>query len=72
LPDRKIEEFADEIWNDVERAGIAEHQSIYLVAYSLGGIVTRSLVTRNWNQLKGKLKSVLFVASPLNGGDMEQ
>ena len=73
LPDKTIDEFAQSIYDDLQQAGLLNpKEPLLFVSYSLGGLVTRSLII---NHLKkdgrSNLMGVLFVASPLNGSEME-
>ena len=67
LPDEDVDEIATKIGNEWAHPLLTSDQ-LYIVGYSMGGLVTRSLLL---NHKKIKADGVLFVASPLSGESME-
>lgn len=69
LPDLTIEEFAKSICLDLRVAHLLD-KPLVLVSYSMGGLVTRSLIMEFMTEAeRSNVKAVYFLASPLNGSD---
>jgi len=66
LNDYGPDEFAQAILTDLQNATIT---STYLVGYSMGGLIVRSMAVNN-QQLD--VLGALFVAAPLSGETMER
>lgn len=69
VPDLTVEEYARSIHADLRQAGLLS-KPLIIVCYSLGGLVTRSLIIDSMSKEEiANVKGVLFVACPLNGSD---
>jgi pimeloyl-ACP methyl ester carboxylesterase len=58
---------AADIRDALKREGVLEKQRIIFIAHSLGGIVTRFLLTRNQDLFTGKQLGLVLYASPSRG-----
>ena len=69
VPDLKVEEYAESICRDLREAGLLD-KPLFIVTYSMGGLVTRSLLISSMTEKeRANVKGVLWVACPINGSD---
>jgi len=69
VPDLSVENYADSICSDLRKANLLD-KPLIVVCYSMGGIVTRSLILDAMTQEeRSNVKAVFFIASPINGSD---
>lgn len=63
-----IDELAEEMRREFADKKVLEHDEIVFLMHSMGGLVTRSYITRYREDLAGKVRFLFFLATPTTGG----
>ena len=65
-----IDQVAEQLHVQFSNAGVFGYKEITFVCHSMGGLVVRSLILRDKEQILRKIRFVYFLATPTNGSDI--
>jgi hypothetical protein len=70
IPDFSIDEIGESISKDLKAARVGS-RPFFIISFSMGGVVSRSIILNQLDSNLSNLKGVLFISSPLQGSNIK-
>jgi hypothetical protein len=65
-------ELVGEMYDTLKNDGVLNQDEFTFISHSMGGIITCKFILRNQGELAGKIRMLLFLATPMNGSEFSK